>query len=141
MCCWTLLFKLYLHSTKRFLILDFGQKMLHCMLMVDKHAVMIFRTPYLHRHRLLHKAERQFFFVGAVVLLCHRTDTGNAPCRGAKGPGDICPITHHICSLIFFPLSSTVLILKSTPAEGEIRHTHIWTHIAFPVLFDNPQCK
>lgn len=37
------------------------------------------------------------------------------------------PVTHHICSLIFFPLSSTVLILKSTPMRG-VRNKHVDTH-------------
>lgn len=54
-----------------------------------------------------------------------------------KGSGDLCPVTHHIWSLIFFPLSSTVLILKSTPMRGG-RKKHMWMCArrgAFPALF------
>jgi len=47
----------------------------------------------------------------------------------SKGTGDFSPITHHICSLIFFPLSSTVLILKSTPVGvGRSENTHVDTY-------------
>lgn len=38
--------------------------------------------------------------------------------------------THQICSLIFFPLRSTVLILKSTPTEKKINKINSST---FPV--------
>lgn len=35
-------------------------------------------------------------------------------------------ITHHICNLIFFPLNSTVLILKSIPIRKYILFTFIY---------------
>lgn len=61
----------------------------------------------------------------------------------SKGTGDFCPITHHICSLIFFPLSSTVLILKSTPMRGNQKHTcgqvQVQAFPVFVVFFKNQQ--
>lgn len=46
-----------------------------------------------------------------------RTHTGSAPWVRIKELETSPPITHQIWSLIFFPRSSTVLILKSTPAS------------------------
>lgn len=61
-----------------------------------------------------------------VLVRGGETDTGNAPHVGVKElPGSL-RLTHHIWSLIFFPLSSTVLILKSTPMR-EMRITHVDT--------------